>query len=57
MTALRSRPLRKHSWQYYFYIEIDGMVSSDEGRRMMEELSGVCDQLKVAGSFAPHVEI
>lgn len=57
MTALRSRPLRKHSWQYYFYIEIDGTVSSDEGRRMMEELSGVCDQLKVAGSFAPHVEI
>ena len=23
-TALRSRPMKKHSWQYYFYIEIDG---------------------------------
>ena len=57
MTALRSRPLRKHSWQYYFYIEIDGAVSSDEGRRMMEELSRICDQLKVAGSFAPHAQI
>ncbi|MBE6585664.1 MAG: bifunctional chorismate mutase/prephenate dehydratase, partial [Ruminococcaceae bacterium] len=22
MTALRSRPMKKHSWQYYFYVEI-----------------------------------
>ena len=57
MTALRSRPLKKHSWQYYFYIEIDGTVNCDEGRRMMEELSRICDQLKVAGSFAPHAQI
>jgi len=57
MTALRSRPLRKHSWQYYFYIEIDGTTSSDEGRRMMDELGRICDQLKVAGSFAPHAQI
>ena len=57
MTALRSRPLRKHSWQYYFYIEIDGTTNHDEGRRMMEELGRICDQLKVAGSFAPHAQI
>ena len=57
MTALRSRPLRKHSWQYYFYIEIDGTVNSDEGRRMMQELGRICDQLKVAGAFAPHAPI
>ena len=57
MTALRSRPLRKHSWQYYFYIEIDGTTSSNGGRSMMEELGRICDQLKVAGSFAPHAQI
>lgn len=57
MTALRSRPLRKHSWQYYFYIEIDGTTNSAEGRKMMDELSRICDQLKVAGSFAPHAQI
>ena len=57
MTALRSRPLRKHSWQYYFYIEIDGTVSNDEGRKMMEELGRICDQLKVVGVFAPHAQI
>ena len=57
MTALRSRPLKKHSWQYYFYIEIDGAVHTDNGQKMIDELSAVCDQLKVAGTFAPHTEI
>nr|MBR4280017.1 chorismate mutase [Clostridia bacterium] len=57
MTALRSRPLRKHSWQYYFYIEISGRPDSEKGRQMMDELGKVCDQLKIAGTFAPHVEI
>ena len=57
MTALRSRPLKKHSWQYYFYIEIDGLTDTPEGKQMLDELSKVCDKLKVAGTFAPHVEI
>ncbi|MBR5633358.1 MAG: chorismate mutase [Clostridia bacterium] len=57
MTALRSRPMRKHSWQYYFYVEIDGMVDNDNGKAMLGELSRVCDELKIAGSFAPRVEL
>ena len=57
MTALRSRPLRKHSWQYYFYIEIDGSTDTAEGKQMLAELNTVCDKLKVAGTFAPHIEI
>ena len=57
MTALRSRPLKKHSWQYYFYIEIDGAVDNENRSKMIDELSKVCDSLKVAGSFTPHREI
>lgn len=57
MTALRSRPMKKHSWQYYFYVEIDGTTESENGAKMLQELSKVCDQLKVAGTFAPHSEI
>ncbi len=57
MTALRSRPLKKHSWQYYFYIEIDGVTDTDNGQKMIKELSEVCDRLKVAGTFSPHSEI
>ena len=57
MTALRSRPLKKHSWQYYFYIEVDGTIATDNGEKMIDELNLVCDRLKVAGTFAPHAEI
>ena len=57
MTALRSRPMKKHSWQYYFYVEIDGDTNTENGARMLEELGVVCDQLKVVGAFAPHTEI
>ena len=57
MTALRSRPLKKHSWQYYFYIEIDGTLENENGKEMIKELSKSCDKLKVAGTFAPHSEI
>lgn len=57
MTALRSRPLKKHSWQYYFYIEIDGTTDTEEGQKMISDLNKVCDKLKIAGTFAPHSEI
>ena len=57
MTALRSRPMKKHSWQYYFYVEIDGATDTENGIEMLEELGEVCDHLKVAGTFAPHTEI
>ena len=57
MTALRSRPMKKHSWQYYFYVEIDGTTDTENGSKMIEELKQVCDCLKVAGRFAPHTEL
>ena len=57
MTALRSRPLKKHSWQYYFYIEIDGTINSEDGQKMIAELNNVCDKFKIAGTFSPHTEI
>ena len=57
MTALRSRPLKKQSWQYYFYVEIDGDINTENGKKMIEELKMHCDNLKVAGTFAPHSQI
>ena len=57
MTSLRSRPMKKQSWQYYFYVEIEGSTESENGMKMMAELNRVCDTLKIAGTFAPHSEI
>jgi prephenate dehydratase len=49
--------MKKHSWQYYFYVEIDGTADTANGAAMLNELNTVCDRLKVAGTFSPHTEI
>lgn len=51
MGALRSRPMKELLWQYYFYVEAEGNIDTSEGREMMDELSTVCDQLKIIGSY------
>ena len=51
MTALRSRPMKKLSWQYYFYVEAEGDVTTENGNEMMKELSNYCDKLKAVGSY------
>lgn len=51
MDALRSRPMKELLWQYYFYIEIEGNLDSENGKKMMEELKNHCDRLKSVGSY------
>ena len=51
MQSLRSRPLKGLLWQYYFYVEAEGNVYTDEGRAMMAELSEYCDRLRAVGTF------
>lgn len=57
MTVLRSRPLRDKNWQYYFYIEIEGKLSTEMGSKMLEELSKNCEIIKVIGEYKPNVRI
>ncbi len=52
MNALRSRPIKEISWQYYFYVEAEGDVLSESGKQMLEELSSYCEKVKVAGVFS-----
>ncbi|MBQ7343623.1 MAG: chorismate mutase [Clostridia bacterium] len=51
MGALRSRPMKELLWQYYFYVEAEGNLDSEDGRKMMEELKAYCDRLKTVGSY------
>ena len=53
MRTLRSRPLKELMWNYYFYVEADGDAYSEEGKRMIKELSQYCEHLRIIGSF-PH---
>ena len=51
MRCLRSRPMKELLWQYYFYVELEGDLYTDDGKRMLGELTRCCDRLKVVGSF------
>ena len=51
MRTLRSRPMRRLLWQYYFYVEAEGNIDSPEGEAMLTELNAYCDRLKVLGTY------
>lgn len=52
MRTLRSRPMKELLWQYYFYVEAEGNVHTENGNDMMRELERVCDRLKLVGTYA-----
>ena len=51
MRTLRSRPMKELLWQYYFYVEAEGDVDTEEGALMMRELNQYCDKLKAIGTY------
>ena len=51
MNCLRSRPLKELLWQYYFYAEIEGDLTTENGKAMLTALGDYCEQVKIAGSF------
>jgi chorismate mutase/prephenate dehydratase len=51
LQALKSRPSKDLIWEYYFFAEGEGNISSPEGEKMLAELQKHCSNLKVVGSF------
>ena len=51
MRNLKSRPMKELLWQYYFYVEAEGNLNTDEGAHMLRELGEYCDMLKTVGTF------
>ncbi|MBQ4323489.1 MAG: chorismate mutase [Clostridia bacterium] len=51
LRALKSRPTKNANWEYYFYVEGEGALSSDRGRKMLEELKANCAAIKVVGAY------
>ena len=51
MKNLRSRPMKELMWTYYFYVEAEGNIDTDQGRAMLAALGEYCDKLKVSGSY------
>ena len=52
MRNLRSRPMKKLMWNYYFYVELDGNINTEDGREMLRQLGTVCDRLKLVGTYS-----
>lgn len=51
MRALRSRPMKELMWNYYFYIELDGNINTEDGKDMLRQISTMCDRLKLVGTY------
>lgn len=51
MRTLRSRPMKELQWSYYFYLEAEGDINTEDGKDMLTELSAVCAKVKLAGSY------
>ena len=49
MKTLRSRPMKGLQWNYYFYIEAEGNINSENGEMLLRELGAVCARLKLVG--------
>ena len=51
MRNLRSRPMKELMWSYYFYIEAEGNIHTEDGQDMLRELGATCDKLRLAGTY------
>ncbi len=51
MRTLRSRPMKELIWNYYFFIEAQGDINSEDGKDMLIQLSATCDRLKLVGTY------
>ena len=55
LKALKSRPTKELIWNYYFYVEGEGNINTDKGKKMLLELKEKCSEIKVLGSFEKEI--
>ncbi len=57
LRSLKSRPTKELLWNYYFYVEGEGNIGSEEGKAMLSELAEYCSTLRVVGSFKKETQV
>ncbi|MBR5313826.1 MAG: chorismate mutase [Clostridia bacterium] len=57
LLALKSRPTKELVWSYFFYVEGEGNINSEEGKAMVNSLKECCSNLKIVGSFEKEILI
>jgi chorismate mutase/prephenate dehydratase len=51
MTRFESRPARIGTWEYYFYVDVEGHIADAAVGRALEELKDNAAFFKVLGSY------
>lgn len=57
LKALKSRPTKELVWDYFFYVEGEGNINSEQGKAMLTQLKECCSNLKIVGSYEKEVHI
>ena len=57
LRALKSRPTKELVWDYFFYVESEGNINSEQGKAMLKQLEECCSNLKIVGSFEKEMHI
>lgn len=57
MQALKSRPTKDHSFKYYFYVEGIGDITDENLKKLEQDLTSVCSDLKVVGTYEKEEKI
>ena len=51
MSIMRSRHMPDLPWNYYFYAEAEGDVTTADGKKMFEDMKKVCQSVKMLGCY------
>ena len=51
MTKIESHPLPTKTWEYYFFVDIEGHADDANVRQALAEARQHCRQLETLGSF------
>ncbi len=57
LRALKSRPTKDLSWEYYFYVEGEGDIAGEAGRPAREALKQECSNLKIVGTYEKEISL
>lgn len=51
MESIKSRPIPKSPWQYYFYVELVGQPNTQKAKALLENMQPVCREVRLLGVY------